>query len=58
MTSSKNVHLPGRKWKLNARNMIYVIGGLALCIYMLIFFFHEIKKDERYWKHINKEHGH
>jgi len=47
-----------KKWRIGTMNIIYIIAGLLIFIYMLVFFFKEIRNEENYSKHINKEHNH
>lgn len=58
MASYKSHDQLHSKRRLGIRKIIYIIAGVAVCIYMLLFFLREIRKEENYWKHINKEHGH
>ncbi len=47
-----------KRRRTGAFNIIYIIAGLLIAIYMLIFFFREIRNEEKFSKHINKEHNH
>jgi hypothetical protein len=58
MASGKSQNpLPGN-WGIGTREIIYIIAGVLICIYMLFFFFREIRNEENFMKHINKEHNH
>jgi uncharacterized membrane protein YuzA (DUF378 family) len=57
--TSFNSHNPlQKKWRIGAREIIYIIAGILVCIYMLVFFFREIRSEEKYYKHISNEHKH
>jgi uncharacterized membrane protein YuzA (DUF378 family) len=58
MASFKSDNPLHKKWKVGTREIIYIISGILMIIYMLFFFFREVKKEENFQKHINKEHGH
>jgi uncharacterized membrane protein YuzA (DUF378 family) len=58
MTSSNGHNPLQKKWRIGTREIIYIIAGLLIGIYMLFFFFREIRSEEKFMKHINKEHNH
>jgi len=58
MTSFKSQTPLQKKWGIGTREIIYIIAGILVCIYMLFFFFRETRNEEKFMKHINKEHNH
>jgi uncharacterized membrane protein YuzA (DUF378 family) len=45
-----------KKWRIGTREIIYIIAGALVCIYMLVFFFKQIQSEKKYYQHINNEH--
>jgi hypothetical protein len=58
MTSFKSQNPLQKKWGIGIREIIYIATGILICIYMLFFFFRETRNEEKFIKHINKEHNH